>query len=169
MKIAALDLAASTGIAIGEPGAAPTFWTERLGDPDHRGMALMRIVAGLIRERGVEGIAIEAPILAMGPKASADTLRSLVGLYAVADAAARYCGVKPVSADVRTVRKHFLGYSPKGRQEAKDAVKNRCRALGWDVRDDNQADACALLDWRLAQLSPAHAVRTTALFQERRT
>lgn len=167
MKVAALDLAAATGIAIGEPGAAPVFWTEKLGDPDHRGMALMRIVSELIRKRGVEGITIEAPVLKMGPKASADTLRSLIGLYAVADAAARYCGVKPVAGDVRTVRKHFLGYNPKGREEAKRAVKNRCRALGWDVRDDNQADACALLDWRLAQLSPAHAIRTTALFQER--
>ena len=165
MRIAALDLASLTGIAIGRPGEAPECRTEALGEPKNRGAALMRVVSTLIRDDGADELVIEAPVLKMGPKASADTLRILVGLAEIAKAAATYLRTPCVEIEVSTVRKHFLGFNPKGRDNAKRLVLGRCRALGWRVRNDNEADAAALLDCRLSQISAAHAVAGAPLFR----
>ena len=165
MLVAALDLATSTGIALGEPGGAPVCRTESLGDPQHRGAALLRVVSTLIRESAPDEIVIEAPVLAMGATKSADALRVLVGLAEIAKAASIYLRTPAVEIDVRTVRRHFLGFNPKGREAAKRAVLARCRALGWRVRNDNEADAAALLDCRLSQICAAHAVAGAPLFR----
>jgi hypothetical protein len=47
---------------------------------------------------------------------------------------------------------------------AKAATIDRCRELGWNVNNDNEADACALWDYQIACLRPDLAYKTTALF-----
>ena len=49
-----------------------------------------------------------------------------------------------------TARKHFLGKGRGKRDEMKEAVQHQCQLLGWDVADDNQADALCLMDYARA-------------------
>lgn len=77
--------------------------------------------------------------------------------------------------NIASIRRHFVGghvtsaayghlpvaaRKAAARKAGKAAVMNRCRALGWAVRNDNEADACALWDYAASRESHAHAVMT---------
>jgi hypothetical protein len=76
---------------------------------------------------------------------------------------------------VQSIRKHFLGKAltskdypgltkDEARSEIKKVVMNRCRALGWAVDTDDEADACALLDYAMA-MEGAQTMPSGGLFQ----
>lgn len=50
-----------------------------------------------------------------------------------------------------TWRRHFIGSMKRGtkRAELKDFVRERCRQLGMTPRNDDEADACGILDYDL--------------------
>lgn len=62
------------------------------------------------------------------------------------------------------VRQHFLGAGnvPGNRKALKIATKVQCRARGWDVDGDDEADALALCDFTLALHSESYARMTAA-------
>lgn len=162
-KVVALDLATMTGVAVGSPGASPFWWTEDLGEGDGRLARLIRIVHAIVTEHRPTEIAIEAPML-NGMGKAAHTLKFLIQANGVVRAAARIARVPVKEEAVNSIRKHFLGQPPKGRDNVKRATIARCHAIGWKVTDDNQADALALWDMRCAILDGKHAVATSALF-----
>lgn len=157
----ALDIATSTGVAVGSSGGTPVAWSVDLrrghakASEDVRFSEILRLSQGLIVEHEPDLIAIEAFI--GGPRASA----YLIGLVACVRGCAANRGIRVEMVFPATVRKHFLGKAltskdfPGMKQaKAKLAIKERvaaqCRAIGWHVSDLDAADALATWDWACA-------------------
>ena len=88
---------------------------------------------------------------------------------------ARACTQRNISCETVAIskwRSHFLGdtRAPSGltKSQARDWLKKRCietcRARGWNVRTDNQADALGILDWAKCRSQHDFAVQSTPLF-----
>lgn len=172
MIIVALDLATVSGIAIGSPGGKPRAFSVDLGkakSEDSRFSKALTLTHQLIIDHKPDLIVIEAPV--GGPKTS----HFLVGLVACVRGCCFNRGVPLESHSIAAIRKHFLGghvtsahykHLPErarkaaARKDGKDAVMNRCRALGWQAADDNAADALALFDFAASRKNHAHAVMT---------
>lgn len=162
MKILALDVASRCGIAIGGNDLTPKAWSVDLGgglSEDVRFSNALRLTHGLIEKHQPDLIAVEAFI--GGKNASA----FLIGLVACIRGCAANRGVKCVMVFPATARKHLIGKAltsrdfphlkpAKAKLAIKEAVKQRCEALGWTVPDLDSADALAVLDWACATHAP---------------
>lgn len=158
MIVVALDIATQTGIAVGSPGGKPKAWSVDLGKgrgEDARFSKALVLTHELIERYRPDLIAVEAAI--GGKFASA----FLIGVVACVRGVAANRGVPVRSYTSGSVRKHFLGRALAKRDfpslkpaAATKAIKGeviaRCRLLGWEVADDNAADACALWDFACA-------------------
>lgn len=156
--VVALDIATQTGIAVGSPGGKPKAWSVDLGKgrgEDARFSKALVLTHELIERYRPDLIAVEAAI--GGKFASA----FLIGVVACVRGVAANRGVPVRSYTSGSVRKHFLGRALAKRDfpslkpaAATKAIKGeviaRCRLLGWEVADDNAADACALWDFACA-------------------
>jgi hypothetical protein len=175
-RVLALDLATTTGFAIGAAGTDVNYAGIRSGSirlkgetADERGAALLKFMRDLYRVEPYLHVVYEAPLATahMAGKTNVNTTMLLFGLAMIAGATAIALGVRPDRirrARPDDVRRHFLGVrSAGGRDETKRAVMARCRALGRDPGDDNEADAIALLDYQLSLLRPGHGIRTSPL------
>lgn len=167
MRILALDLATNTGVALGEPGAIPSCWTEQLGSAGDTHAA--RFSQGLLfirqalRSYRPDLIVIEQPIAA-GAKGGADRIFIAAGLRACIMGEARLASVRCREFAVATVRKHFIGTSRMNRTAAKSATIAECVRRGWIVANDNEADAAAL--WDLACAKSGFQVSPGGLFSQ---
>lgn len=150
--ILSLDIATLTGWAVGPVGAEiPISGCQRITHPgadlavtfhkfDHW-------LADLITVHDPSLIVFEAPV----PRQNVhgfQTARKLLGLAAVCELVAYQREVECREAAVQTVRKHFCG---NGRADKQDVIA-RCVARGWNVTDDNEADALALWDYACAEI-----------------
>lgn len=184
MLIMALDLAVKTGFAIGSAGEKPRSGVVRLkGTEDEPQRACRKLGIWLRDQFSLEVpelVVVEAPVnigamidWKSGDETGKPKFRSrpetISLLHRLVGGVETICGpygVRCVTGNVQTVRKHFLGVARP--QNPKSAVVNRCHLLGYmprDAKDDNQADALALWDWACAQ----HARRAPtefALYQE---
>lgn len=92
------------------------------------------------------------------------SLRKLSGLANVAEQIADRHELECMEASVHDICVHFLGRGYKRLKEAKKmSTKVKCRSFGWDVQDDNDADALAGLSYILACKHPQHALATTSM------
>ncbi|SRR5580765_2245828 len=108
------------------------------------------------------------PPEAMKNKTSRQVRDRLAGLHGVIRAVAKRRGVSEISeAAVGDVRAHFIGERNLPRDEAKRSVIDRCQALGWDVANDNEADACALWSYACALIDPKTALSVVPLFNRK--
>jgi hypothetical protein len=170
--IMALDLASVTGWAIGEPGQQPVHGSIRFARAGSSHEAIFakayRWMNGMIVSHAPKLVVWEAPLAGFKRgKTTNDVTTILFGLPAVIGASTYARGIYDVrKADTRDVRNHFIGCSPK-REKAKAMVMQQCRAQGWEVQDDNEADALATWSYMCALLDPALAVRPTPLFGQR--
>ncbi len=160
MKILALDVATKTGVCVGVPGAnRPRAWTVDLGkSPIQRKLSNALVMTqGLITAHKPDLIVIEAPI--GGQKVNA----SLIKMVGCIEGCAFNRGVKTHSVSLATVRKRFLGkaftkrdFPHLSEKDARVAVKrlvvDRCRLIGWEPENDDEADAMALWDWGMAEM-----------------
>jgi len=85
-------------------------------------------------------VVIEAPLPRIN--GGAEAARRSLGLSAVADLVCYRREVECFEAANNSVKKTFAGA---GRAEKGDMLR-ACQARGWDPKDDNEADALALLD-----------------------
>lgn len=160
----------STGFAFG--GAADASprggcWALPGCDEQVFDMTLARIadsVGELCRMVRAEHLMIEAPLLLVNHGHSAATAMALIQLTGAVRAAAKRAGAKVHLAAVQTVRKHFIGTAHLKREEAKAAVMERCRLLGWPCMNDDQGDANAVWAYGMALLYPKWAPQTEPLF-----
>jgi len=150
-KILALDAATNTGVAIGSAGDVPIFQTLRFAgsDPDAEHeqsfAAALRWIAQLLQVNRPDFIYIEAPLSpGISGATNANTTLRLIGLWATLSAASIVKGVPYRKAKVGQVRKGFLGHGNLPGAEAKRRVQVVCELLGWDPRNNNEADAGAL-------------------------
>lgn len=147
----ALDLATHTGFAEGTIGDTPRFGSIRFapsgsGRPALFGGAVSWI-GTMMQGFRPQIIAYENPFApsVMRGHTNRSTALVLLGLPAIIQGIGyrmgvfNFCGCKP-----ETVRQYFINQKRLPRAEAKRAVMQRCRELGHDVKNDNEADALAL-------------------------
>lgn len=179
MNIFALDLATSTGFALGEAGRSPMSGAVRLKSSDDEPERAFRKLAQFLRDhfevQRFDLVIVEAPVnigafVQSAPESergfkftsNPSTIYLLSGLAAVAFGVCGCYGIRCVKGNVQQVRKHFLGISRP--ENPKQAVIARCKQLRYvpaDCRDDNRADACALWDYAASHYG---RVATASLF-----
>lgn len=163
--IVALDIATNTGWSVGRPSdARPISGSVRLKKPEDIPQVAFRNMERFMLETILKGhcfgeepalVVYEAPInpgAMMNMGNGADAVILAWGLVGALEASVGRFGLRSEAANVQTVRKHFTGVARHGaRAEAKSAVIQRCRTLGYmkpdDRADDNRADALAVWDW----------------------
>lgn len=170
--VLALDLARVTGWACGRPGAEPAHGRVQFASPGSSHEAVfagaMTWMRGRIEWFKPELLLWEAPLAGFkGGRTTNDATTILFGLPAVVGAVAFEHGIYDIrKADTRDVRIHFIGKNLK-RVQAKVHTKMQCRAMGWEVDDDNEADALATWHFMCSLISPKLAMRPTPLFGRR--
>lgn len=167
------DIATSMGVAFGIAGKIPRATTidfGRVGSQEARFAKAISKTRYLVDRYKPEVIYYEAAI--GGKHANA----FLIGLAACVTGAAAGQGVEPQKVTANAIRKHFLGraldsrdFPSMKRRDAKGQIKAaviaRCRMLGWEPRNDDEADAMALWDFACAQTRAAQSVPAGGLFR----
>lgn len=159
MRILALDIASATGVAFGcADDDAPQLSTLRLPSPSEineygpRLTAFRRGLIALICDYQPERIWFEAPFIALnggGGIKNAQSSRLLMILAGLAEQIADEFEIPSIETTNAEVRKHFIGSAHGLRDELKLAMLRRCRLLGWEPGNDNEADAAGI--WDLAR------------------
>ena len=126
---------------------------------------LARSIMDLCKMLKVEHVAIEKPIIAMGAKNAAHTMRALLELTGAAKAAANMAGASVSEPAIGSIRKSFIGVGNLNSAAAKAAVQARCKQLGWAFQDGNHADSNALWCHAMSLRYPAWAPLQTPLFK----
>lgn len=168
--VLALDLARVSGWALGEPGGDPQHGSIEFASKGSSHEAVfakaMTWMNAMIAQHSPTLIVWEAPMPAMFARGNTtdNTTTLLYGLPAVIGTAAYLAGIYDIrKAETKAVRNYFIGSNPK-RAKAKPLVVQQCRRIGWQVEDDNEADALATWDYMCALLHPKLAMRPTPLF-----
>jgi hypothetical protein len=169
MIVLALDLASISGWAVGEPGGEPVHGSHRFASKGASHEAIFanafHWTSGIVAEHKPTLVVWEAPLAGFKTgKTTNDVSTILFGLPAVVGAAVYISGIFDIrKADTRDVRLHFIGCNPK-RAQAKPMVVRQCHAMGFQVYDDNEADALAVWHYMCALLEPKLALAPTPLF-----
>jgi Holliday junction resolvasome RuvABC endonuclease subunit len=165
----ALDLAVTTGFAIGDAGKIPRSGSVRLKRPkDEYAIAAFNLLAFLRDTFTLDRpdlVAIEDFMHPSRQKSAAAVILSLM-LFGVAVAVCRSYGVRVETPNVNTIRLHFCGAANAGaRADTKAMVIRRATLLGYIPRgcaDNNRADACAAFDFasaHYARVQPRELVK----------
>jgi hypothetical protein len=173
--ILALDLATRTGFARGRIGEVPIAGSIRFGKPHCRdhvvfGAALDWMVAQLEQKPLPDLLIIEDMLspLAMKGDTSRAVRDRLAGLHGIVKGLAHRYGISEIAtAAVGDIRSHFIGDRSLKRFPAKQAVMQRCRALGWTAPDDNAGDALAIWSYACALIDPKWALQVSPLFNRK--
>ena len=173
--IMAFDIATFTGFARGQVGGQPTFGSLRFGQPKASNNAIfghaIRWFAEMLDPQPRPDIVIIEnllPPLAKVGSTNADVRDRLCGLQAIARGVCFLRGIYEVQgADVNSVRGHFLGVRNLRRDEAKVETLARCRALGWNAENTDEADALALWHFACCLINPELAVEVSPMFNKR--
>jgi hypothetical protein len=171
-EVLALDVATVTGWARGKPGAQPTSGSIRFASAGaskgaiYNGCLMWAI--DFLTPPLPDLIVIEQPLSFMAKigKTNADAVELLHVLPGIIRAVAYQRGIYDWrSARVDVVRHHFIGSNPKG-DEGKYQTVRKCRALCWDPKDDDAADALATWDYQCSLIDPVAGLRTSPLFNK---
>jgi crossover junction endodeoxyribonuclease RuvC len=173
--VLAIDLATNTGWCRGHVGGPPSFGSLRFGayrSPDTVvfAEALSWISHLLAPQPRPDLVILEAllPPSAWQGQSQQVTFNRLAGLQSIMLGVAHLRGIAEIStASVPDVRAHFIGERGLKRAPAKQAVMARCRRLGWEVKNDNEGDACALWSYACALIDPRLALNVVPLFNRR--
>ena len=161
----ALDLAGRFGYAIGSFDRVEASGSILIpkGEIEDRFAWLFRWLETFCEEHRPDEIIFEKPMIK--PTDDLHVVRLLSGFCCTAGLFASLNGYPVSEAEVRTVRKYFLGKVPHGRPEQKKAVMKMCRVRGWSPRDDNAGDALALLDFMIAHTQASSLIHKSIQIQ----
>jgi hypothetical protein len=170
-RVLALDLATVTGFAYGFPGSIPQFGDIRFNKPGGSHAAAYRAfrywLEQFVSAYPTDLIVFESAAVPshMLGRTNVKTTKFLFGL---SEHLEEWCydRIELREATVSQVRCHFIGSNMKS-AEAEPETITKCKFLGWDVENHDQADACALWDYQCGWLRPDLAHRTTYLFHGR--
>jgi hypothetical protein len=125
------------------------------GDPDHIVFEAPYIPIAQQPRFAKAGTAVaRAPVIPM----NAETVKKLMCLAGLIEKAGFTHSIPVQEATAGQIAKFFTGQARWGGREAKKAATMRvCRSGGYDVKDDNEADALALLMYAEATLYPQAA------------
>src|SRR6266404_7236571 len=165
MNVMAVDLASTSGWAVGEPGGTPAHGSVRFASAgtSHEAVfaAAMKWAVEKIARYKPSLVVWEAPIPTSFKRGASNvnTTTLLYGLPAIVGCAAYQHGIYDIrKATTRDVRLHFIGQNPRG-HIGKKLVMRQCAAMGWEVADDNEADALATWSYMCALIEPKLALR----------
>ena len=168
--IMALDLASTSGWAVGIPGGTPISGSVRFASAGASHEAIFAKAAqwmnGVLVAHAPSLVVWEAPLATSFRRGTNNSVvvSMLFGLPAVIGAVAYLRGIYDIrKASTRDVRMHFIGQNPKG-HIGKKLVMRQCRAMGWSPIDDNESDALALWHYMCALIEPKLAIAPTPLF-----
>ena len=141
-EVITLDLATSTGWARLR-GDEITYGTYRLPST---GKDLGRFLVPfhdwlMLFAQGADHVFFEAPYSGK----SQDAARKLFALAAMTEYVCHKLEVNCWDENISTVTKHFCGRCPPRRDEKKALTIWTCKAMGWNPKNDDEADALALL------------------------
>lgn len=165
--VLAIDIATSTGIAIGRVGEKPTLFTVNFGrDAD----MIMRVgkatlwAAEFLRLNRPDAIFIEAPMPPNASKNADATMTALTLFGAIAGPChAKFRNVQ--TAHVQSVRSKFLGIARP--DDPKSCAMRLCEALGWTPSNTDEADAAALWWFAGLRLAPQKVQIITPMMQQK--
>jgi len=176
----------ATGWAVGPPGSVPVFGTykpPRAADTADYGPFLdgtRTFLSEMITRHRVTHVHFEQPFMPrpgikwvrnkktgrMTPVAVIESnIHTLRKLYAVTGVIELICGDHNVDCSETNIgkwRSWFFtrdqdGKKPRGKPALKAAAIAQCRVCGWDVQNDNEADACGIWAhacWCIAKTTP---------------
>lgn len=159
-KILALDLSvARTGFALAAPDEQPLrFGSYPLPSTGSDiGKLIARYDEWLRMKIAGENIALivfEAPIIRPG-KTDINTARKLLNLAGHTEFVAFSLDIRCAEQHIGTNKKLFTG---RGNADKDDMVR-MARLYGWDVKNHDEADACALWMGAVLERAPQHAGR----------
>lgn len=167
-----LDIATVTGFAHGRVDAdCPSYGCIRFGTASSPSPEVFAKALGwastLLATLKPDVVMLEAllPPTAMKNRTSREVRDRLCGLNAIIMACAKTANVPEIaSASVGDIRAHFIYDRTLKRKSAKAEVMAKCHQLGWDVPNDNTADACAVWSYACALIDPRLGLRGSPLF-----
>lgn len=147
MKILALDIATRTGWACGAVGGEPRWGLATFlhSDVGAFASAYDHWLSDMITVEQPDLLVFEAPILPR--QTTIATARKLMGLAFLTELIAFRRSLACREVSIQTVKKFFAGHGHAPKAE----MINAARRQGWNVKDDNEADALGV--WAIA----AHA------------
>jgi len=165
MRILSLDLGTQTGVAFAVDKGEPEFSTERLGATKSTHATIcsnaMRMTNRLIKKYEPDILSVEAAFF--HPKhPQAGVL--LYKIHGAVLGVAKINDLHPLEYTVNEIRSFFINNTMLGRADAKATVKSACLMLGWDVKNDDEADAGALLEFTRAKAKLSDMMPTGGLF-----
>lgn len=177
------DIATRTGWAFWRSGFNRPLWGSfdlGRGEKAERFLALGDHTEALVKEHNPEFFSFERPNAHLygsykdkesgktfGGRSNRNTIEYLCALCGVAEEHAYRAGVasdKIKTTETSDTRRHFIQANPK-RIIAKQMTVKKCRALGWDVDNDDEGDALAQLSFMHSLYDPQFALESTPLFQ----
>lgn len=165
--ILALDLARSTGWAVGAPEKRAVFGSFHISYGVDGGAAKMHNhVQGLIQEHQITRVFFEQPIKGAADRSKGGNyhkMRYLMGVCYLVEAIGELHQCKVYEVPIGTWRKHFLGAGNYKRDDAKRAALTRCKQLGYRPHNDDVAEAIGILDYACSLYSKAHGWNTSPL------
>lgn len=160
MRVLAFDIAQNTGVAVGDAGGTPEYWSVFLGESHEARLSkALHMTANLIGKYKPDLIAIENVV---GRKKTPHINVKIIGCV---EGVAHDRGVKKLLIEVKQVRTYFLGFNPtvkqfvglkesEARKQIKQTVIAACKLRGWNPKDDDSADALAIWEFACAKHSP---------------
>lgn len=146
-NILALDLATHCGWATNPPHEEPDFGTEVLPSTGKNVGAFIAAydvwLRRMLEEQKPALVIYEQPSLFA--KSTPDTVIKLNGLATHTEFICHKRGLQVRSANPSKLKKFFTGNGKAKKPDMEAAARRR----GWRVRDDNQADACAVRAWAI--------------------
>ena len=146
-SLLSLDLATSVGWARLRDGRVDygTYRLPATGPDVGRFLAAYEDWLRVAMLDGVDVCVFEAPFVS--GKTSQDTARKLLCLAGLTELICHRAGIRCFETNIKTVTKHFVGRCPPQRAEKKAATLRACRQRGWQPKNDDEADALAVLDY----------------------
>ena len=168
----ALDIASETGWAIGsaQRGRVASGFHKIPKTGNNIGLFLSNFAEWLevmLDQHDLSSVTFESPI--MPGVTNIMTLRKLYALTGYCEMACLRRQIRCEELHQQTWRKHFMKATRapktvpanKRTKWLKDLCIAECQNRGWDISNDNEADACGLLDCILCRKSPDYAARTS--------
>ena len=159
MSLLTLDLATRLGWTVGEVADRHfqfgSFTLPSTGaDLGKFALPYHQWLHDMIDRNEVDDVVFEAPVLPRETQIA--TVRKLSGLCWHTEFVCAQRGIEVSEAHQQSVRKFFIN-SGKGGKLAKALTTDAAKSLGYDVKNDDEADAIALRFYTLARKYPAAA------------
>lgn len=169
MRLLALDLATRLGFAYGDSarGNPVAGWHQlpRTGDDiGAYAAAYHDWLRGMVAEAQPEMITFEEPIPTQAGRTTQTTAIKLTGLCWHTEFFAKMKNIRCTQVHGNTWKKALTGSGKANKRMNPYPVLTACRQRGWDVTDDNAADACGVWYYAASLVSPAEIGRFDPLF-----